>query len=208
MSETCTRCDGPIVQGSALCRACLDTELKQKRAFQVGDFVRFADPNGSTGKIIGTHSAVPHSAVPDDYYVEWHFGLDAHGGPITAKSGSLRARELVPITEAEYRFVADNRAFPKDRERERKDREEREAATPAAVLTTITTLERLRCMDEDDRRCDCGARVSVRWCERANRGNVVSCPTCGRSYEVVWTNQEPTSSLPDFSKLPRQARNQ
>lgn len=63
---------------------------------------------------------------------------------------------------------------------------------------TITGFERLRCMDEDDRVCACGERVSIRWC---NYDPIVACKHCGRRYEVLRDGEEALTALPAFRDL-------
>lgn len=63
------------------------------------------------------------------------------------------------------------------------------------MKAVVASVKRLRCMDEDDRICECGGRITVRWCEQSD---LVKCPSCGRHYEVSLS-----SALPKFKDLAR-----
>lgn len=73
-----------------------------KQNVRVGAFVRFAHPNGSTGKIVHVNG--------DNIYVEWVYGRDARGEIVHASSGGQRVERLEEITLTEYQAAA-NRAF-------------------------------------------------------------------------------------------------
>lgn len=63
---------------------------------------------------------------------------------------------------------------------------------------TVLKVERIRCMDEDDRQCECTHRVTARWCEGFK---VIQCPSCGRKFELNATGEEKRTGLTSFLTL-------
>jgi hypothetical protein len=53
---------------------------------------------------------------------------------------------------------------------------------PKSKMAVVSSVERIRCMDEDDRRCDCGKRVTYRSCDGGDR---VTCVHCGTVYNTA-----------------------
>lgn len=75
-------------------------------------------------------------------------------------------------------------------------------------VVTAAEVSILRCADVDDRKCACGARITVRWCE-IGKGAVVACPACGRHFEAVRAGDAPTTGLSPvgaLEPLPRAGR--
>jgi hypothetical protein len=66
-------------------------------------------------------------------------------------------------------------------------------------LASIAEIQRLVCMDEEDRLCDCGERIAVRWC---SHDVVVRCPSCGRIYSLTSNPKFGVeSTFPKYSTL-------
>lgn len=124
---------------------------------QPGSYVRYNDPHGYTGKVIEMGRQHGH---PDLFVVEWTYGLDKKGKPMTARSRPLEASELVPITEAEYMAKHTNPSGWGDR------RTKKEAEHPTVVEVDKEEWEVLcRQRTEDGERLR-ALGDKIRWGER------------------------------------------
>ncbi len=82
------------------------------KVFKVGDFVKFDNPHGSTGKVTGVRTDGPFADKPL-YYVEWAFGRDVRGGRMTGKS-SVYSEQLVPISAEDYDRIDSRKGWAED----------------------------------------------------------------------------------------------
>lgn len=87
-----------------------EIELRKRPKFKIGDPVKFNAPTGSTGKIVHVRKDGPFAEEPR-YYVTWIYGLDVKGEPMTSLSGLMDAKNLVPISEADYQKIATRKGF-------------------------------------------------------------------------------------------------
>lgn len=76
-------------------KAILKEIADESDLLQIGDYVRYADPNGSYGKL--TH----RRDYDDGFYVQWCYGLDNYGNYMYS-TDSVARNMLIPVDKKEY----------------------------------------------------------------------------------------------------------
>jgi hypothetical protein len=77
------------------------------KGFKIGDTVKFGAPGGSIGKVHSFRTDGPFKKNPA-MHVQWSYGLDKFGEPMTAMSFYVNPDMLMRITKKEWSKVHNN----------------------------------------------------------------------------------------------------